>query len=269
MAKYKIAWLPGDGIGKDVMEAAKIVLDAIELDANYITSDVGWEFWEKEGNPLPAVLDMLREHAVDINKALAPKLGVNQSAAITCVKPSGTVSQLVNSSSGIHPRYAPYYVRRVRNSINDPISQILIDYGVPYEIDVTNDNQYVFEFPIKSPRASCSIENVGALDQLELWKTYAENWCEHKPSVSIYVGEDEWIEVANWVYSNFDILSGVSFFPRETHTYRQAPYEEIDKQEYEARASHFGIGIEFDTREDDDMTTASQEMACMGGACDL
>ena len=214
-------------------------------------------------------LENLKLLAIQTNERWAKKLGIPASAAITCVKPSGTVSQLVNSSSGIHPRYAPYYVRRVRNSINDPISQVLIDNGVPYEVDVTNESQYVFEFPVKAPDNSTTIASVSAIQQLELWKTYAEHWCEHKPSVSIYVGEDEWLSVASWVYDNFDILSGISFFPREDHVYRQSPYEECSEQDYKDRSNAFTNIVGWDMKEEEDVTTASQELACAGGACEL
>ncbi len=213
------------------------------------------------------ILTTLKEKAIEANKKWARKLGIPQSTAITCVKPSGTVSQLVGSSSGIHPRYAPYYIRRVRNDVKDPVSQDLINYGVPYEIDVTNENQYVFEFPISSP---LSTRQLSAMDQLELWKSYARSYCEHKPSVSIYVKEDEWVEVANWVYKNFDIMSGVSFFPKETHTYRQAPYEEITEDEYNRRAAIFVGDISWGTPELEDNTTASQELACSAkGGCEF
>lgn len=218
---------------------------------------------------LAARLNDLKEVAIKTNKTWAKKLGIPHSAAITCVKPSGTVSQLVNSSSGIHPRYSEYYVRRVRQSINDPISQVLIDYGVPYEVDVTNDTQYVFEFPQCSPTGSIVLQSMSAIEQLELWKTYADHWCEHKPSVSIYVGEDEWLDVAAWVYRHFDEMSGVSFFPRETHVYQQAPYESITKGDYEARLSSFSNPIVYNFKEYTDTTTASQELACAGGACEL
>ena len=221
---------------------------------------------------LKRLLDNLRRIAIRTNKEWAKKLNIPQSAAITCIKPSGTVSQLVNSSSGIHPRFAEYYLRRVRNDIKDPLSQVLIDYGVPYEIDVHNQGQYVFEFPIRSELNSSDgsiIRNVSALQQLQLWKVYAEYWCEHKPSVSIYVRENEWIEVAAWVYENFDTISGISFFPLDDHVYEQAPYEEISEATYNERVKAFDKPINFDIEELEDTTVASQEIACAGGACEL
>ncbi len=214
-------------------------------------------------------LERLREHAITTNKKWAKKLDINPSAAITCVKPSGTVSQLVGSSSGIHPRFARHYIRRVRNDIKDPLAQSMIEQGVPYEIDNTNENQVIFEFPIKAPTAAVCISEVSAIQQLELWKVYAEHWCEHKPSVSIYVGEDEWLQVGSWVYDNFDIMSGVSFFPRDDHVYTQPPYECIKAEEYEQRSADFPTEIQMDIVEVDDTTTASQELACTGGACEL
>ena len=149
------------------------------------------------------------------------------------------------------------------------MAQVLIDAGVPYEIDVHNPQALVFEFPIQSPDDSILVGSTTAIQQLELWKTYAEHWCEHKPSVSIYVAEDEWLQVGSWVYDNFDLMSGVSFFPKDDHVYQQAPYEPIDKEEYDKRVDQMPDDIDFDIREDDDVTTSSQELACAGGACDL
>ena len=218
---------------------------------------------------LSARLERLKETAIATNKTYAKKLGISQAAAITCVKPSGTVSQLVGSSSGIHPRYARWYIRRVRNDIKDPISQVLIDQGVPYEIDNHNPQAYVFEFPMESPSTSVQVDDVTALEQLELWRTYARHWCEHKPSVSIYVRENEWLKVGAWVYDNFDIMSGVSFFPKDDHIYQQAPYEGITDEEYKARVLQFPEELCLDFAEDTDTTTASQELACAGGQCEL
>ena len=218
---------------------------------------------------LDSRLDDLKRSAINTNKKWAKKLGINPSAAITCVKPSGTVSQLVGSSSGIHPRYSRFYIRRVRNDIKDPISQVLIDQGVPYEIDVTNPNVYVFEFPMESSKQSVLVDDVTAIEQLELWKVYAQHWCEHKPSVSIYVGEDDWLQVGSWVYDNFDIMSGVSFFPKGDHIYAQAPLEAVDKGTYETLRIHMPTDIDFSFIETEDTTTASQELACQGGACEL
>ena len=216
------------------------------------------------------LLELLRKLAVEVNAEYSKKLGIPQSAAITCVKPSGTVSQLVNSSSGIHPRYARFYVRRVRNDVKDPMSQVLIDYGVPYELDNHNPESYVFEFPISSPEAAQTIDDLSALGQLELWSAYDVSYCEHKPSVSIYVRDDEWLAVGAWVYKNFDKMSGVSFFPYDDHVYEQAPYEAITEEEYNERIKAFEKPLHFDGLiYDEDTTTSSQELACQGGACEL
>ncbi len=225
--------------------------------------------WNEGSGELKDLLEELRDHAITTNKKWAKVLGVRPSAAITCVKPSGTVSQLVGSSSGIHPRFSRHYIRRVRNDIKDPVSQALVDAGVPYAVDVTNPNQYVFEFPIKSPSKCVTVDDLSALRQLELWQLYDAHWCEHKPSVSIYVREDEWLSVGDWVYKHFDTISGISFFPHEDNVYKQAPYEKITKEEYNYRMDGFPIEINFDFKEDEDITTSSQELACQGGQCEL
>lgn len=219
---------------------------------------------------LHSCLEELRDHAIETNARWAKSLNIEPSAAITCVKPSGTVSQLTNSSSGIHPRYAPYYIRRVRQSKDDPISQALIDAGVPHETDVTNEGAWVFAFPIRSPSASRNVQDVEAIDQLQHWQVFNEAYCEHKPSVSIYVREDEWVAVGAWVYANFDAISGVSFFPVDEHSYRQAPYQSITEEEYKELAKALPKSIDWDTIEEDrDETTSSQELACAAGACEL
>ena len=220
-------------------------------------------------NADPHVLSDLREHAIKINTRWAKQIGISPSAAITCVKPSGTVSQLTNSSSGIHPRYARYYIRRVRQAKSDPLCQVLIDAGVPHETDVTNESQWVFDFPVKSPDDSITVDDVGAIAQLEHWKIYNANFCEHKPSVSIYVKDSEWLDVGAWVYKNFDLLSGVSFFPVDDHSYRQAPYERITSEEYDKLISVMPTEVDWNIEEELDSTTSSQELACAGGACEL
>lgn len=220
-------------------------------------------------NDMPLYLDELKECAINTNRQWAKQFGINPSAAITCVKPSGTVSQLTNSSSGIHPRYSEFYIRRVRQSKADPISTVLINAGVPHETDVTNESQWVFDFPIKSPYGCTTVDGLDAITQLEHWKVYNETYCEHKPSVSIYVRESEWLDVGAWVYKNFDCLSGVSFFPVDDHTYRQAPYERIDEETYTELASRLPQSIDWDIEEVIDYTTSSQELACAGGACEL
>ena len=214
-------------------------------------------------------LEGLKNHAIETNKKWAKKLGVQPSAAITCVKPSGTVSQLVGSASGIHPRYASYYIRRVRGDNKDPLTQALIEQGVPHEPDNHAPDTTVFAFPIASPEGSVTIKDLSAIDQLELWKTYDAHWCEHKPSVSIYVKPDEWLQVGAWVYENFDQMSGVSFFPHDDHIYPQAPYEVVDEATYRDLQSKMPPNLVFDINESDDNTTSSQELACAGGACEL
>jgi len=218
---------------------------------------------------LPQTLTELKDEAIKTNKMWAKRLGIAHSAAITCVKPSGTVSQLVGSSSGIHPRYAEYYVRTTRNDSKDPLTQMLMDGQVEHEVDVMNPNQIVFEWPIKSPEGAITIKDVTPIEQLELWKTYNEYWCEHKPSISVYVKDDEWLEVGAWVYANMDIMSGVSFFPSDDSVYQQAPYQPIEAEEFKARAEAMP-DIDWSALvEETDSTSSSQELACAGGACDL
>jgi ribonucleoside-diphosphate reductase alpha chain len=214
-------------------------------------------------------LEGLKEHAITTNKTWASRLGITASTAITCVKPSGTVSQLVGSSSGIHPRFSSFYYRRVRADVNDPLTHSLIEQGVPHERDVINPQQEVFTFPIRSPESCITISDASAIDQLTLWKVYNDHWCEHKPSVSIYVKDDEWLKVGAWVYENFDSMSGVSFFPHDNNTYQQAPYESCSEEEYLSSLSTFPTEIDLNIPELEDSTTASQELACAGGACEL
>lgn len=215
-------------------------------------------------------LRLLRTHALQVNNEFAKRLDIPASASITCVKPSGTVSQLCGSSSGIHPRYAPFYIRRVRSDRNDPFARWLRDRGVPCEDCTYSRGALVFSFPVKAPEGAVCTKDVGAIEQLELWKVYAEHWCEHKPSVTINVKEEEWIDVAAWVYRNFDIMSGVSFLPYEEHTYTQAVYEEIDEETYEKLLAEMPESIPWDEFvEETDTTTASQELACVGGSCEI
>ena len=219
-------------------------------------------------------LQSLRDTAIRTNRSLAKQLEIPASTAITCVKPSGTVSQLVNSSSGIHPRYSPYYIRTVRGDNKDPLTQYLISAGVPNEPDVMKrDHTTVFSFPVKGPSKGIFKDDVTAIEHLELWKLFQDNWCEHKPSVTIYVGEDEWMEVGAWVYKNFDEVSGISFLPKEegNHTYQQAPYQEISKNLYTVLAARMPELVWDDLRffEQEDNTEASQSFACMAGACEI
>ena len=220
---------------------------------------------------LKDILSELKDEAIKTNKEWANCLGVNPSTAITCVKPSGTVSQLVNSSSGIHPRHSAWYLRTFRADKKDPLARYMVGRGFPVEDDVTKpDHNYVFTFPVASPKDSVPRDEVTALQQLELWKIYQEHWCEHKPSITVYVRDHEWLEVGHWCYANFDILSGVSFLPYTDHVYRQAPYQEITQEEYEVYLKQMPTDVDWeDFMEEDDSTTGSQELACVAGSCEI
>ena len=222
-------------------------------------------------NATPEQLDAWRGSAVFMNNVWAKKMGINPSAAITCIKPSGTVSQLTGvAGSGLHPAYAKYYIRRIRQDKKDPLNQALMDAGIQYEDDPYNKEAIVFSFPMKAPAKSRTRHEFTAIQHLEVWKKFALHWCEHKPSVTIYVGEDEWLEVGAWCYKNFDIVSGVSFLPRadDSHSYEVAPYEEITKEEYSMFPKTKAIDW-LSVREDDDNTIGSQELACTGDKCEI
>jgi ribonucleoside-diphosphate reductase alpha chain len=216
-------------------------------------------------------LDELKQVAVSTNEEWADRLGIPRSTAVTCVKPSGTVSQLVDAASGIHPRHSDFYVRTVRNDAKDPLSAFLMDNGVPWEQDQRNASAIVFSFPKKSPVGSLVRTDVTALDALEQWKMFQEKWCEHKPSVTISVKEDEWIKVGAWCYDNFDILSGVSFLPFDPTVYPQAPYQTITEEEYEKLVGEMPEldWSKLQEYEKDDFTTGSQEYACVAGMCEI
>jgi ribonucleoside-diphosphate reductase alpha chain len=225
-------------------------------------------------------LEELREVAIETNKVWAATLGIEPSAAITCVKPSGTVSQLVDSASGIHPRYSDFYIRTVRNDAKDPVTKFLIQSGVPWEWDEYDrdseghlrKNTVVFSFPHKAPKESVKRNDRSAIEQLELWKVYAEHWCEHKPSITVYIREHEWMHVGAWVYENFDVISGVSFLPHSDHSYKQAPYQEITEEEYENAVKAFPKNIDWSLLadlENEDTTTFTHELACSAGGCEL
>jgi len=222
---------------------------------------------------LKSMLINLKDHAIETNKKWAELLGVNQSTAITCVKPSGTVSQLVDSASGIHPRYSPYYLRTVRADKKDPLCDMMIDKGFHAEDDVMkpNDTKVIY-FPMKSPVESVMRDAKSAIEQLEIWKTYQLYWCEHKPSITVYVKEEEWLQVGAWVYENFDVMSGVSFLPHSDHSYKQAPYQEVDKktyQEWVAKTPRNINWMDLTQYEKEDTTTSSKELACTAGACEI
>ena len=214
-----------------------------------------------------------RQIAVDTNKELAKKIGIPVSVAITCGKPSGTVSQLVDAASGIHARHNPYYIRTVRADKKDPLAKMMVEMGFPVEDDVTKPaHTYVFSFPIKSPDNAIFRQDTGAIDQLELWLKYKQHWTEHNPSVTISVKESEWLEVAAWVYRNFDYMTGVSFLPFSEHTYKQAPYQDCTKEDYEALLNKMPKNVDWAQLcqyENVDTTVASQELACVSGSCEI
>lgn len=217
-------------------------------------------------------LTVMRERAINVNKQWAESLDINPAAAITCVKPSGTVSQLALCASGIHPNYSRYYVRTVRQDNKDPMTDFLKDQGVPYEPCVMKpDTTTVFSFPIEAPKTSIFRNDVGAIGQLEVWKQYQLHWCEHKPSITVYYKEDEFFAVCQWIWDNWDIMSGISLLPYDNGTYRQAPYQELTEQEYK-ELSALMPDILWDLLpafERGDTTTGSQELACTGGVCEV
>jgi ribonucleoside-diphosphate reductase alpha chain len=228
---------------------------------------------ELTNNPSKKLLNKLRHIAVQTNDHLAQQLGIAASAAITCVKPSGTVSQLVDSASGIHARHSEYYIRTVRGDNKDPLTQFLTDSGIPSESCVMKpDSTTVFSFPVKSPEGAVTRNDMTAIEQLELWKMYALEWCEHKPSVTITVRDEEWLKVGAWVYENFDICSGVSFLPHSDHTYAQAPYQDCDEDTYKEALAKMPARIDWmalSEYEKEDNTAGSQTMACSGDSCEV
>jgi len=217
-------------------------------------------------------LEELKLVAIKTNKKWAEKLGINQSVAITCVKPSGTVSQLVDSASGIHPRFSKHYIRRVRSDAKDPLAQFMSTAGFPVEQDTMSPASLVYSFPVKSPKTSTTVKQVGAMQQLALWKTYQNSWCEHKPSITVYYTDDEFLQVAQWIWDNFDICSGISLLPVSDHVYQQAPYEDITAEKYKELVEVMPKGVDWSDLEQyemEDNTTGSQELACVGGACEI
>ena len=233
------------------------------MDHNLLSKCVDSERW----------LEDLRIHAVSVNQEMASKLKIQQSAAITCVKPSGTVSQLVDAASGIHTRHNPYYIRTVRGDKKDPLTQFMIDQGIPCEDEINSpDTTVVFSFPKKAPENAVCRKDLSAIDQLKLWLLYQRHWCEHKPSVTISVKDHEWMEVGAWVYKYFDEISGISFLPFSDHTYDQAPYQDCSKEEYEALLNTMPAKIDWSALsayEKEDNTKGSQTLACSGNACEV
>jgi ribonucleoside-triphosphate reductase len=221
---------------------------------------------------LEKTLQQLREVAVETNKEWSAIFGIPQSTAITCIKPSGTVSQLVDSSSGIHPRHSSYYIRTVRGDNKDPLTNFMVDSGIPNEADFMKpDTQTVFSFPMKSPKNSVMRNDMTAIEQLEMWLLYQRHWCEHKPSVTISVRDDEWMEVGAFVFKHFDEMSGVSFLPHSDHTYQQAPYQDCTEAVYNDFSSKFGHidWNKFIDYEKEDNTKSSQTFACSGDSCEI
>ena len=218
---------------------------------------------------LGKLLDNLRTVAVETNRQWASALGINQSVAITCVKPSGTVSQLTDSASGIHPRFSDYYVRTVRADKKDPLATAMIDRGFPHEEDVMNNSNWVFSFPQKAPSKAVTVESMGAMEQLRLWKTYQDHWCEHKPSMTCYYNDDNFFAVCQWIWENFDSVSGISFLPEAEHVYKQAPYQKIDKETYQKLSKEMPKGMQWDIEESSDNTEGAQTLACVAGVCEI
>jgi len=221
---------------------------------------------------LADMLSKLRGHAVEVNVEWAKRLGINPSAAVTTVKPSGTVSSLCDSSSGIHPRFARYFIRRVRADLNDPLAKLMMDGGVPWEDDLhKKGNVVIFNFPMKSPDVSVVSEDVGAIDLLEIAKTYKESWTEHNVSLTVHLNDNEWMEVGAWTYRHFDAIAGISFLPR-SHVYKQAPFEEVRKEEYDRMMMSMPAAVDWSKLseyETEDKTTASGQLACSGGQCEI
>jgi len=223
----------------------------------------------------PDVMRELRRTAIEVNKDFAQRIGINQSAAITCTKPSGTASLRVNSSSGQHTRWAQFYIRRIRLNTGDPMLSMFRDSGMTINADPMTPATWVVDFPMKSPDGAITRHDLNGLEQLEHWKSLKLNYCEHNPSATIYVKEPEWLAVGNWVYENWDIIGGLSFMPSDDHVYPLAPHEEITEEQYHRLMETFPQ-IDDDTftellaqYETDDMTTGAQEFACVGGVCEI
>ena len=241
--------------------------------AGRLATDYG--FSDKHGmdDALGECLNDLRQTSVEVNKKLSAEIGIPQSVAITCVKPSGTVSQLVDSASGIHTRHSEYYIRTVRGDKKDPLTEFLIAQGVPCEDCVMKpQDTVVFSFPFKSPQGALIRDELTSIKHLDIWLQYQREWCEHKPSVTISVKEEDWLEVGAWVYKHFDEGSGVSFLPHSEHTYKQAPYQECTEEEYNDMLKKMPKSIEWDRLvefETEDTTNNAQDLACSAGVCEI
>ena len=231
--------------------------------------------WDNDIVRKPEILELLKKETIKVNKIYAKRFGVNESTAITCVKPDGNSSQTFDFSSGMHPRYSKYYIRRIRIAATDSLFKMLKDQGVPYfpEVGQTQENAttYVLEFPVKAPAGSVFKEDLTAIQQLEHWKVVKTKYTEHNPSVTISIGENEWIVVANWIYENWDIVGGLSFLPRENHVYQLAPYEKIDEKKYlelSKKLAHIDYS-KIMIYEKKDETEAKRELACVSGVCEI
>lgn len=216
--------------------------------------------------------EILSKHSREVNALLADALGIPRSACITCIKPSGTVSQLVNSSSGIHPRYSKYYIRTVRADINDPLCEFMKDAGFSWEEDVHNNRNLVFSFPIKSPDNAITTDDMSAMQQLDMWMRFKHSFTEHNPSITVYYNDKDFLDVGAWVWNNLDSITGLSFLPYSGHVYKQAPYQPIDQETYEKELALQPKDVDWSKLSDyekDDRTTGSQELACVGNSCEI
>ena len=252
------------------------VMSGSEHRMGFFDTTIDWEDFVTSNtvnNTLADVLRKLNEVATETNIEWADKYDIPHSLAITTVKPEGTVSQLVNSSSGIHPRYSEYYIRTIRQSKKDPLSQFLIDTGIPYEEAEHDSKTIIFSFPIKSPEGAVLVKDVSAIQQMELWMVYKKYWADHNVSCTIYVKDNEWLEVGAWVYKNFDTIGGLAFLPHTSHIYKQAPYTEITKVEYEEACKLMPSTLDWNKLEDyekEDYTVGAQTLACTGSAtCEI
>jgi hypothetical protein len=223
----------------------------------------------------PKLLRELRDEAVAVNKVYAKRFGINQSTSVTCVKPSGTVSQLVDAASGMHPRHAEFYIRRIRISATDGLFKMLRDQGIPFSPEVGQSAEsavtYVIDFPVAAPKGSVYKNDISAIEQLEHWKLIKENYTEHNPSVTVSIGEDEWLAVASWLYERWDMIGGLSFLPRADHVYQLAPYEEITEERYHDLSKRWE-NIDFSkivSYEKIDETQGAKELACVSGVCEI
>jgi ribonucleoside-diphosphate reductase alpha chain len=222
---------------------------------------------------LGSLLDSLRLTAVSTNRKWSKYLGIESSAAITCVKPSGTVSQLVDAASGIHPRHSDYYIRTVRADKKDPLTKFMTEKGFPVEDELLKpQSMSVFSFPVKAPRGALTRNSLSAIDHLKVWQVYSNHWCEHKPSITVSIQENEWMEVGAYVYKNFDEMSGISFLPMSEHTYKQAPYQDTTREDYEDLLKKMPKDVDWQALseyEEEDNTMGSQTLNCTGDVCEV